>query len=359
MINNKTIKAAHLAIGSELTSGQTINTNSHYIAKFLQKNGVINTSHIVIPDNKELIKDSLDFMNKEVDWIFVYGGLGPTSDDFTRNILAEWAGVNLILDPNTWQFIQDYLKNRNYPVREFQQQQAYFPTGSTIMTNSKGTAHGFLFPWKDKTFFVLPGPPKEILSICENFLFNYIEEKTVNTNSWLTYIWNTFGKGESEVAYLIEPLIHDHKIEVGYRVHLPYVEVKISFFKHELKQHQKLIEQVDETLSNILVYKELNPLPEFFRNQLAKASEFLLLDSYSQGRIYKDLSEWTHGFQGLSFKYQNHSKNTSAAESYIKLDSAKSDKIKAEVKLNNKVIHLDLNLTPVIKLPPERQIFFV
>jgi molybdopterin-biosynthesis enzyme MoeA-like protein len=71
----KTIRASHIAIGTELTSAQTLNTNSPTIAKFLQEMGIKNQMHVVVPDDRKLIMQSFDFVAPETDWLFVYGGL--------------------------------------------------------------------------------------------------------------------------------------------------------------------------------------------------------------------------------------------------------------------------------------------
>lgn len=357
-MNQKIIRASHIAVGSELTSGQTLNTNSHNLAGYLQKKGVVNDYHLIVPDNKALIQNTLQLATSESDWIFVYGGLGPTTDDFTRNVIAEWTGLNLEFNESVWQYIQNYLKGRNYPVREFQKQQAYFPKGAEVMENSKGTAHGFCFPWKDKMFFVLPGPPKEITSICENFLYNYINKATVNNNAWLTYIWNTIGLGESEVANKIEQELNNYKVEVGYRVHLPYVEVKVSFFKSELQKNQNLLDKIDLILKPLLAYKDQPPFKDFFKNLLVDVTEFSIKDEFSNGLIFDDFKKWTDNFSNKKIDYKNFVTEFNK-ENYLNIYQSNQEHVKADLKINSQLHTFEVERLPVIKLPIERQILFI
>lgn len=353
-----TLKASHIAVGSELTSGQTLNTNSHFLAGFLQSQGVLNNYHLIVPDNKPMIKKTLELCVPESDWVFVYGGLGPTTDDFTRDVLAEWTGLNLEFHEPTWKYIQEYLTNRNYPVREFQRQQAFFPKGATIMTNSKGTAHGFCFPWQGKMFFVLPGPPREIQSICENFLYNFISQQTENLNQWLTYTWNTIGLGESEVANKIEKEIQNYQIEVGYRVHLPYVEVKVSFYKNELQKNTSLLKKIDDVLSPILAYKQEAPFKAFFQKQWIQIPELEIQDNYTSGLLFEDFKKWGFPLSEKSLLFTNKIQAPQLANSIV-INKKEADKVHVQIKINSKNFDFEVDAIPVYKLPIERQILFI
>ncbi|MCK6599208.1 MAG: competence/damage-inducible protein A [Bdellovibrionaceae bacterium] len=358
-----TIKASHIAVGTELTNGQTLNTNSHFIASFLQKKGVINYYHLVVDDDRERIKQCLDLACETSDWVFIYGGLGPTSDDFTRHVVSEWTNVSLSLHQETWNYIQGYLAQRNYPVREFQIQQAYFPENATIMKNSKGTAHGFTFPWKKKQFFVLPGPPKEIQSICENFLYDYITKNTQNIDRWETEVWNTLGLGESEVANKIEPIlkkanIKNDELVVGYRIHLPYVEVKLSCFNSQIEKFSEVFNQVDNTLKPLLVYKKEAPFKknffEFFKTHLSVEIQ----DEICQTLIFDDIKNWTHSLPSFKIRFSNYI-SFSQEINLIKINRIDEWKIQLTVKFSDISRTSVIEYTSVKLLPPERQILFL
>lgn len=302
----KTIRASHIAIGTELTSAQTLNTNSPTIAKFLQEMGIKNQAHIVVPDDRKLIIQSFDFLAPESDWLFVYGGLGPTTDDFTRDMVAEWSGKELQADESVWLHIQDILTQRGVVVRDFQKNQAMFPVGSRVMENTKGTAHGFHLSAKGKEIFVLPGPPKEVQSVFENYLRQWVQDHSVKSDAEITEIWNTLGLGESEVAYQIEKLVKDYDVVVGYRVHLPYVEVKITYLKSQQEKNKPLVTAIEKTLEPLLIYKKTYPYPEFFKSFFENRQALTLIDEITQGGILADLKQWITAWDKQTIAYFNH-----------------------------------------------------
>lgn len=302
----KTIRASHIAIGTELTSGQTLNTNSRVIAEFLQEMGIKNQLHIVVPDDRGLVMQSFDFANPHTDWLFVYGGLGPTTDDLTRDMVSDWSGKELVLDEPVWQHIQNILNQRGVVVREFQKHQAMFPLGARIMENTKGTAHGFHLAARGKEIFVLPGPPKEVQSVFENYLRPWIQNNSQVSDSEITEVWNTMGLGESDVAYQIENLVKGHDVVVGYRVHIPYVEVKISYLKSQAEKNRPLVAAIEKTLTPILVYKNKYPYPEFFKSFFETRPALTLIDEITQGGILTDLKLWIGQWENKTVAYFNH-----------------------------------------------------
>ena len=369
-----TIRCSHIAIGTELTSGQTLNTNSRVLAEYLQQAGVKNQLHVVVPDANELILKSFDFVAPESDWIFVYGGLGPTTDDFTRNVVSAWCEKRLVLDESVWQHIQNLLNGRGYPVREFQKQQALFPVDAKIMENLKGTAHGFHVQAKGKEIFVLPGPPKEIQSIFETYLKSWIDTHSLTADSQITEIWNTMGLGESEVAFQIDNLIKDCDVVVGYRVHLPYVEVKISYLKSQMEALRPLVQKIQETLQPILIYKNKYPYPDYFKSIFDSYNSISLIDEVTQGGIMADLKSWISQWETKQIAYYNQSsatvftrfENLPPADSLLghllfsvtrKPDS--TGDIVVFLNSNKLSIRFEISIEPWLKLPDERRTLFI
>lgn len=358
-----TLRACHIAIGTELTSGQTLNTNSRLIAGHLQEAGVKNQVHIVVPDDQALILQAFDFISPHSDWIFVYGGLGPTTDDFTRNVVSQWCEKNLELNETVWQHIQNILNGRDYPVREFQKQQALFPEGAHIMENTKGTAHGFHVSAKGKEIFVVPGPPKEVQSVLENYLIPWIQKHSASSNSQITEIWNTLGLGESEVAFQIENLIKDYNITAGYRVHLPYVEVKISYLKSQEEANKSLVKKITDTLKPILVYKNQYPYPEYFKTYFSAYTSFVLIDEVTQGGTLADMKSWIPQWENRQMTYSNLTTGLSfpVDEKTLRLTVRKTGdaKIKITLKTNVNDIEFEISTENIFKMPDERKPFYL
>lgn len=270
-----TLNCSILSIGSELTTGQILNRNSHWLAEKIYAYGINPHLHLSVPDDRKLILQALDFCASSSDVIFVTGGLGPTSDDFTREVIAEWSQQPLKWNEAAWQHIHHRLTPRGIAVKEIQKQQCYFPEKAEILHNELGTAHGFFlitdFAKKsldsnnsnisEKKIFVLPGPPKEIAGIWQPHIATKLENWTTHTDKMITHSWDTIGVGESEIAEAVESSLAGKKqnpedFEIGYRVHLPFVEVKLSYKKSFSSQAELWRDAVEKAIGNNTVLRD-------------------------------------------------------------------------------------------------------
>jgi nicotinamide-nucleotide amidase len=270
---------ATLGIGTELTTGQIIDRNSSWISKNLKELGVPTSCHLVVPDDRALILDALKFLSERCDTLFVTGGLGPTSDDFTRDLISEWSKKPLEFDEASWQHVNQRLSSRAIQVREIQRQQCYFPQGAKILTNPEGTANAFQMKIDNKDVFVLPGPPAEIAAVWRESIGSYLREKTKGIDPLVTYSWDTMGLGESDVAHITETCLAGVEIEKGYRVHLPYVEVKVSFLESQKASMMKLVEKLDEALRNITVTRNGEDVPQLMVKKFTTVKKIEVVDS--------------------------------------------------------------------------------
>ena len=292
------MKASILAVGTELTTGQIANKNAAWISEKLKSFGVVVTLHLTVPDDRKLILESLQYLETNADLIFVTGGLGPTSDDFTRDIITAWAEKKMVFDNESWQQILERFKTRGFVVRDIQKQQCYFPETSQILKNSQGTANGFSLEIKKnsqlKKVFVLPGPPSEIAAIWNDHIQSWLIENTKNLDKTITKSWDTLGVGESDVADRIEKVFQEFSslrsvVEIGYRVHLPYVEVKLSFLESAQGEVKKLLNHIDQALENITATKDFKDIAQIFFEKL-KNSEFTFYDYVSDGFLHSRLA---------------------------------------------------------------------
>lgn len=299
------MKATILAIGTELTTGQIINRNASTISERLKPFGIAVTAHLTVPDNKKLILEALQFLQNKSDLIFITGGLGPTSDDFTRDVVAEWSQLKMNFHEQTWIYIQERLSSRGFTVRDMQKQQCYFPEGSEILVNREGTAHGFTFQAFGKDVFVLPGPPREIDAIWKDHLDNLLQNKTQGLDKVITKAWDTIGVGESEVAFQVEEVLthrpRDLDLEIGYRVHLPYVEVKLTFNEKDLSRCQHFIALVDKQLAPMTVSRDFEDVSRLVPTKL-RNTDFTFYDFVSGGHLQHRLSSHLKSMKRWSFK---------------------------------------------------------
>lgn len=263
------MRAGILAVGTELTDGQIVNKNAAWLSAELKRRGVRAWVHLTVPDDRTAILKGLASIAADCDVLFVTGGLGPTSDDFTRELVAEWAETPLEFHEPSWKMIEERLSARGYPVQDMQRQQCLFPKGAIVLTNSQGTANGFRLRARDRDVVVLPGPPREIAAIWNEPLAPWLNELTKNLDRTITKSWDCLGLGESQVAALVEPLVQNAGLEIGYRVHLPYVEVKASYPASRAASVKKPVEAIENALSPVAALRDGQDAAELFAKKIS------------------------------------------------------------------------------------------
>ncbi len=156
------MKAAIITIGDELLIGQTIDTNSAWMGSELSKSGFDIFRITSIHDRKNDIIYALDEASKEADVVLITGGLGPTSDDITKQTLAEYFNTRLVMNAEVLGMIEKMMSRRNFGMNDNNRRQAEVPESCRVLTNGAGTAPGMWFE-KDGTIFVsMPGVPNEM-----------------------------------------------------------------------------------------------------------------------------------------------------------------------------------------------------
>ena len=339
------MKATVLGIGTELVDGQIVNKNAAWISKQLKDLGLTTSLHLVVPDDRKLIMEALDFCATHGDLMFVTGGLGPTSDDFTRDLISEWSGKPLHFDEDSWQHIKERLEPRGYTVKEIQRQQCYFPEGSQILKNPQGTANAFHMQTKNQNLFVLPGPPREIEAVWDLSIASWLQANTDQLDPFITKYWDTMGVGESDVAMIVEDILKDVQIEKGYRVHLPYVEVKLSFLKSQEIKYAPLIEKITKGLSHCLITQNQEDVTALLSERLEKHSSVSIQDSVTGAFLMNRLLPVS---RNLMTNHQwSFSNNITNEKAPLKLLIEKQDEHTCQVSLITK----DQSLSEILKSP--------
>jgi nicotinamide-nucleotide amidase len=159
--------AGILAVGTELLMGQTVNTNATFLSEALNHMGISVYYHITVGDNRERMKALFNQLLDECDIVFTTGGLGPTQDDITKEVVAEALGLEMRYDEHSMQRIRERFKLYNRKMTDSNIRQAYFPEGAIILDNDEGTAPACIVevPSRHKIVYVLPGPPREMKHI--------------------------------------------------------------------------------------------------------------------------------------------------------------------------------------------------
>lgn len=201
----KTPLASLITIGDELLIGQTIDTNSAYIAQQLNLLGIWVRRRVAVGDSKEEILSTLREESLHSSILIITGGLGPTADDITKPLLCEYFGSKLIRDEVTLAHIQ-YLFEKVYKrpgaMLERNIKQADVPDNCTVLHNPSGTAPGMLFTKEGVIYISLPGVPREMKDLMQTAVLPYLE-KNISRPSIAHRSVLTCGIGESMLAELL------------------------------------------------------------------------------------------------------------------------------------------------------------
>ncbi|MEO1237579.1 MAG: competence/damage-inducible protein A, partial [Planctomycetota bacterium] len=171
------MRAIILSIGDELALGQTVDTNTAWIAARLAERGVPTLLHETVSDDRGLITASLAWAATKAELVIVSGGLGPTEDDLTRQALADAMGVELVEDAGAMRTLEDFFRGRGYTMAERNRVQATHPVGSTMIPNHNGTAPGICARLGEAEVFVVPGVPREMRGMVERSVIPAIEPR--------------------------------------------------------------------------------------------------------------------------------------------------------------------------------------
>jgi len=197
-------KAVLITIGDEILSGNTVDTNSNFIATELKNIGVQVSQIFTISDEIETIKNTLKEAFKIGDLIITTGGLGPTRDDKTKKALAEFFNDEIALDEVTFEHLRSYMEKRGrLEILERNREQAFVPTKSTVFQNNFGTAPCMMMEQDGKLCFSLPGVPYEVKPLIKDQIVPYLKEK-YSLNYITTRIISVVGIPESILADTIE-----------------------------------------------------------------------------------------------------------------------------------------------------------
>lgn len=210
------MKAEILSIGSELTWGKNLDTNSCWLSERLAENGIEVGWHTTVSDDEADMLDAFRIAGKRSGLVIMTGGLGPTDDDLTRQVLANLAGVPLIQDDASLAVIEAMFAKRGRPMNASNRLQALFPQGATPIGNPNGTAPGIWMEHQGTIFAAMPGVPKEMFPMFTDDILPRLRQKFPARQAVVHRSLRCFGAGEAAIAEKLGDLIRrGRKPEVG------------------------------------------------------------------------------------------------------------------------------------------------
>ncbi len=263
---------AHIiTIGDEILVGQTVDTNSAYIAKQLKDLGIAITEIQSVKDEKDHIIEALNHGLKKNDIVILTGGLGPTNDDITKKVLTTYFNDELVLYPEVLKNIKAYFEKFQKQMRPVHQQQAMLPKKAEILFNDLGTASGMWFNHQNKIVVSLPGVPYEMKGLLEKVI------QKLKTNYQLGDLFHHTillqGIGETKLADILkdwESENRDKGITVSYLPSVGQVKVRLTGKTDQKDYILKQLEKVKVLLPAYVYGENEDTLEEVVGRLLVK-----------------------------------------------------------------------------------------
>ncbi|GAB3224564.1 competence/damage-inducible protein A [Algoriphagus aestuariicola] len=311
------IKAEIIAIGDELLYGQIMDTNSHWISQELDLIGVKVVRKTTVGDRRDDILAAFAEAEKRADLILITGGLGPTQDDLTKPLLAEYFGCGIIEFPDAVAAVTDFFLKRGREITPLNVLQGHLPSCCTYVPNEVGTAPGMWFEKNGGYWMSMPGVPHEMKKLMKDFVLPKLPE-IFELPVIYHKVVKTVGIGESWLADLIrdwENALPEH-IKLAYLPSLGQVRLRLTAFgTDQTKLTAEVADQIDLVLPRIRNYVygyDGETLESATGNLLKKSGKTLALAESCSGGYVSHLVTSIPGssayFNGSVVPYHNQFK---------------------------------------------------
>jgi len=308
-----------ITVGSELTLGLSINTNAPYVAKRLGREGYSCSCQISVPDNITLISKVIRESLLTADGVIITGGLGPTSDDLTREAICDAIGCKLEYQSWLAEIIQERYGERTTPLPEMTFRQAYLPSGAKAIAPTIGSAPGIILEKKGKYVVSLPGVPREMKDMLEKEVIPWLNTRYLIDEAYQVRVLKTTAKSEASLQQSIEDIIESlENVSVGILAYPGEIQLQLlakgqsdSEVARALKEAE---ERFTERLGNIIFGLDDETLEEVVGKLLKKHGLTLALaESCTGGLASKkitDIPGSSDYFLGGVVAYHNSAKTS-------------------------------------------------
>ncbi|MEM7673262.1 MAG: CinA family nicotinamide mononucleotide deamidase-related protein [Verrucomicrobiota bacterium] len=304
-----------LNLGDELLNGIRLNGHLTYIGSAFAERGLHITRASQLPDDLQIIKRSLELAWESADIIIITGGLGPTSDDKTRDAVSEFLNLRLNFSTEIEAEILNMFARRNRVMTDNNLRQCYVLEGAEVLKNPNGTAPGQYFTQDDKHLFLLPGPSNELHPMFENHVLPRLEELGLVAPEEKFVQIRTTGLGESMLEQKVMPILSAYPgIGIGYCAHLGLVDLRLSKGTTHLMRSQ--IEDIaatcrDELGEDFVCYGEQSIAEVVYQQLRATDRSFSTAESCTGGLLsnaFTDVPGASKTFAGSVVCYNNDAK---------------------------------------------------
>lgn len=245
------MKTSIIAVGTELLFGQTVNTNASYLSENLNLMGFDVMYHFVVGDNPDRLREKLAQAYADTDLVILTGGLGPTQDDLTKEIVAEYMGADMYLDEKAMDMLRSFFDRRGREMTENNVKQAYLPCGCTPLYNESGTAPGFALEKDGKVAMCFPGPPRELKWLFEHGGRDYLNHYTGKQMYYR--VIREIGRGESDLETDLLPLI-DGQTDPTIATYAKEGEctLRVASQRDTLEEARKAVDEMTDRITDLV-----------------------------------------------------------------------------------------------------------
>ncbi|MBN3519507.1 competence/damage-inducible protein A [Algoriphagus lutimaris] len=314
----KTVKAEIIAIGDELLYGQIIDTNSHWISQELDLIGVRVVRRTTVGDNRDDILEAFSKAEQRADIVLITGGLGPTQDDLTKPLMAEYFNCPIVEFPEAVEAVTSFFQRRGREITPLNILQGHLPSCCTYVPNEVGTAPGMWFEENNTYWMSMPGVPHEMKKLMTDFVIPKLAE-LFKLPVIVHQVIKTVGIGESWLADLIrdwENALPSH-IKLAYLPSLGHVKLRLTGFGDDQvllkKEIQNQIDLVYPLIKDYIYGYNDESLESAIGKLLKKSNKTLALAESCTGGYISHLVTSISGssayFQGALVPYHNQFKH--------------------------------------------------
>jgi nicotinamide-nucleotide amidase len=318
------MRAEILTIGDEILIGQITNTNSVWIAQKLNLMGIKVVHMASVSDDKDAILKAFSDAQQRADFVFITGGLGPTKDDITKKLFAQYFNTILETDEKVLAHVKSFFDKRGREMNEANRQQALIPKGCFVIHNQSGTAPGMWMKKENTVFISMPGVPYEMMAMMTETILPKIKSENK-----LHHIYHktvlTQGLGESFLAEKIakwEDNLAVKNIKLAYLPQPGMVRLRLSASGNDFEEIKKTVEKeigilkilISEYIFGFEEYGEETPSLEKIVSELLRErkKKIALAESCTGGYIsslFTGIAGSSDIFNGAVVPYHNHIKH--------------------------------------------------
>lgn len=305
-----------ITIGDELLLGLTRNGHLTYLGEQLAFRGAAPNRNIVCRDEAGEIRRNFDRAWRESDIVITTGGLGPTSDDRTRDVIAEVLGLELLYSQEVEDAIRERFRSFRSTMGVNNKKQAFYPAGAAIMMNAEGTAPGLWLEKDGKLLIMLPGPPRELIPMFENQILPRLSAEGRLAAASQIISFQTSGIGESALELELDPILNPHEdINVAFCAHYGTVDVRLSSISGNtsLGEVEELAARCIQKLNHHFLANGIRGITPVVLDQLREAGQTVAVaESCTGGMVgaaFTAVAGSSDVFQGGIITYTNRAKH--------------------------------------------------